>query len=105
MSRDNIDAIIKHIEDEVGELKILNANVSAGTAEPALYSGKDCEVIDGQDSSVTVVPPRKKQRIHPLKKMIKEKFGGNCSEVTSTTHIVNRLVPKLHNTGLSPKLN
>ena len=85
LNRESIDAIIKHVEDEVGELMQLSINTSAGTAESAQSSDNDCEVVDVEDSSVTVAPPRKKQRkIHPLKKMLGEKFGSTDSEVTST---------------------
>ena len=79
--------LFKHVEDEVGELMQLNVNTSAGTAESTQSSDNNCEVVDVEDSSVIVAPSRKKKRMHPLKKMLGEKFGSLDSEVTSTMSI------------------
>ena len=79
--------LFKHVQDEVGGLMQLNVNTSAGTAESTQSNDNDCEVVDVEDSSVIVAPSRKKKRMHPLKKMLGEKFGSSDSEVTSTMSI------------------
>ena len=83
LSRDSIDAVIKHVEGEVD--KLMKSNVDIAAAINAESS--DCEVVESphvEEPSITVAPPKKKQKMHPLKKMLGEKFGGNDSEVTST---------------------
>ena len=61
LSKENIDSVIKDVN----------------RAEENDCETPEVSTVDVVDSSPSVVPPKKKKKIHPLKKMLGEKFGDS----------------------------
>jgi len=84
LSRGCIDGVITHVQDEVCELMETNPNVNDDSSDES----EVVEISDADDfSDVMEVPPKKKKKIHPLKKVLGKKFGSNGSDRSTIVSI------------------
>lgn len=83
LSRDCIDDVITHVQDEVCELMKTNPNVNDDSSDES----EVVEISDADDSSDVMEAPPKKKKIHPLKKVLGKKFGSNGSDRSTTMPI------------------
>jgi len=92
LSRDTIDNVIKHVEDKVYELMRMNVTVTADS-----NSTDDRDVVEISD--VEDAPPKKKKKIHPLKKSLAKSLVAMGQINVQPCQYVNRLVLKLVSIG------
>ena len=105
LSRATMDGVIKHVENEVCELMKINVTQTAANVD----SADDCEVVeisDVEDSSLAVeAPPKKKKKVHPLKKVLGRKFGSNGSDRSTTMSINEQACAEVAKYRIEPQID
>ena len=99
LSRDTIDNVIKHVEDEVHELMRMNVTVTAADSD-STDDGDVVEISDVEDA-----PPKKKKKVHPLKKVLGKKFGSNGSDKCTTMSIREQACAEVAKYRIEPQID